>query len=336
MFDKGCDSMKRFGKSNEFILIVISLVLFLCFGLVNSTIFTIANLFAVVRAGIINFIFALSVLLIMISGGIDMSFMAIGSLSMYVVIKNIHDHRLNLPVAAALVLIILTGVLLGLINAVLVDRLKLNPFVVTLGTQSLYKGFLLTFVGTAFIVDLPDSLMKMSQTNLFSVVDRYGRTSALNVSALVVIVLYIGVYLFLKYTMLGKSIYAMGGDNEAAIRVGLNLLKLRCIVFGLAGAIAAIGGITETVLTRTANPSALIGNELNVIAGVVLGGGNAQKGKGTVFGTFLGVLLLTFVNNSLTALRIPSYWQAAVSGLIIIIGTVGQSYRSNTLKIAKS
>lgn len=328
--------MKSIGKTNEFILIVISLALFVCFGLINPEIFTVANLLSVARAGIINFIFALSVLLIMISGGIDMSFMAIGSLAMYIVVKVVHDRGMNMPIAEVGVLVIFIGILLGFINALFVDRLKINPFVVTLGTQSLFKGFLLTFVGTAFIVDLPDNLMQISQNSLCSVVDRYGKISTLNISAVLVVVLYIGVALFLKYTMTGRSIYAMGGDSEAATRIGLNLTKLRYIVFGLAGAIASLGGLTETVLTRTANPSALIGNELNVIAAVILGGGNDREGKGTVFGTFLGVLLLTFVNNSLTTLRVPSYWQEAVSGLIIIIGTVGQSYRPKRLKIEKS
>jgi simple sugar transport system permease protein len=320
--------MKKIFHRNEFVLFVIILVIYICFGLINPKIFSVGKLFDVARVGIVNFIFALSVLVVMIAGGIDISFMAIGSLAMYMVVKFVHGHNLNPPILVIFAAAIIIGILLGMVNAFFVDKIKLAPFIVTLGTQILFKGFLLTVIGTAFIVGLPGNMVKLGNANIVSV-NEYGRTSALNVTFLLVLALYIGMFLLLKYTMIGRSIYALGGDSTAATRVGLNLTKIHCFVFGLAGALAAIGGITETVLTRQAIPGALIGNELNIIAAVVLGGGNDRTGEGSVLGTFLGMFLLTFVGNSLTSLRVPAYWQQAVSGLIIIIG-VGLQARRKT------
>jgi len=120
--------------------------------------------------------------------------------------------------------------------------------------------------------------------------------------------------------MLGRGIYAIGGDREAAERAGFNINRTQWIIYAFVGLNAGIGGMIVTALFRQANPFALVGTELEVIAAVVLGGAALTGGRGTVIGSLLGVILITMVNNSLILLGIPSDWQRLVVGFLILIG----------------
>ncbi len=140
----------------------------------------------------------------------------------------------------------------------------------------------------------------------------------LRTAILIVIGLAILVSFILRYTMLGRGIYAMGGAREAAERAGFNIRRTQFFIYGFAGVIAGIAGLS---LLRQANPFSIVGMELDVIAAVVLGGASIAGGRGTVIGTLLGVLLITIVSNSLVLVGIPSDWQSVAVGIILIIGT---------------
>ena len=123
------------------------------------------------------------------------------------------------------------------------------------------------------------------------------------------------VWFLLKYTMLGRGIYALGGSREAAERAGFNIPRIQYFIYGTVGFLAGIGGIVYASLNRQANPQELVGTELNVIAAVVLGGASITGGRGTVIGTLLGVALVVIMNNSLVLIGVPSEWQRVVIGV---------------------
>ena len=124
----------------------------------------------------------------------------------------------------------------------------------------------------------------------------------------------------LKSTMFGRGIYAIGGDPEAARRAGFPVVRIQIVLYVLVGMMAAIGGVMNVILSRNANPQDLVGNELDIIAAVVLGGASIFGGRGSVLGTVLGVLLVQLINNSLLLMGVPTAWQRAAVGLLLIVG----------------
>lgn len=322
--------IKKIFSSNEWLAVCGILLCTVVFTIVNPEFFTLANLFSLTRAGMCNYIFALGCLLVTIAGGTDMSFMAIGSLSMYCTVKFIVDHNMDVPIVVIFLSAAILGFLCGLVNLFFVYFIHLPAFIVTLGTQNLFKGFVMAFIGTRIITNIPDSMTKFSMQNLLTARTADGNISTLHSSILLVAGLAILTSFILRRTTLGRNVYAVGGDATAAQRAGINLLVTYLFIFGFSGALAGVGGVLSATLIRSCGPADLVGNELLVIAAVVLGGGDNATGKGSVFGTILGVTLLTIIGNSLTLLRVPSYYQQALTGIIIIAALILQRFRSQS------
>ena len=134
--------------------------------------------------------------------------------------------------------------------------------------------------------------------------------------------------LLMKYTMLGRGIYAFGGDPVSAKRAGFNIVFTQIFVFAFMGCLAGLGGLTRTVLTGSCQPTTLEGYEMTCIAAAVLGGTRLSGGVGTVKGALLGVLLMMIVNNNLILLGIPTYWSKFVTGIFIILGIGISTYQT--------
>lgn len=333
--------MKKIVKSNEFTLLFIILILWLIFGLINPDIISLANVFSLIRSSIVPAIFALACMLIIISGGIDMSFYAVGSFSAYFVTKFLADREMNnisIWIIFAAAIVIAIG--LEIINWLFIDRMELPPFIVTIGTQGLFKGFLLAFVSTTYINSLPKAMTALGKSSLVTTTDSYGIAYNLHGTVIVVILLYILLYFLLEKTMFGRKLYAIGIDVSAARRAGINVSKIRLLTYMLTGILCAIGGVIHTCMGRMAVPmsSDLVGQELLVIAAVMIGIGNGKRASGTVLGTLLGVILLKLISNNLILLKVPSYWQNAVTGVVIIIGLISRTpvkRKSTAVKGAK-
>ena len=136
----------------------------------------------------------------------------------------------------------------------------------------------------------------------------------------------------MRYTMLGRGIYAVGGDEVSAQRAGFNVFAIHFFIYCFVGALAGITGITRASMMLNANPTNMLGLEMMAIAAVVLGGARVTGGKGTLLGTMLGVILITIVSNSLILIGIPTYWQRVFMGLIILIGTGVSAYQLTRTK----
>jgi simple sugar transport system permease protein len=221
------------------------------------------------------------------------------------------------------------GVLLGLVNAFFVHSLRMIPLIVTLGTGTAVRGFILGVVGTSQInIDqMPPLLIGFARTDLFSVTQADGSEAGLSAMVLVYVVIALLVHLMLRHTMMGRGIYALGGGTEAARRVGFNVRRTTFVIYGLAGALAGFAGLLHGAMIWTANPRDMVGLELDVIAAVVLGGASIFGGRGTVIGTMLGVLTLVVITNSLIILGVDTTWQRVVVGLIVIAATAATAWR---------
>jgi len=213
------------------------------------------------------------------------------------------------------------GLLLGLINAAIISWFKIPTLIATLGTQSLYRGFMLFFVGSEYYSNIPIGMTQFAKTSLITLNTASGSITSLHSAILILIAGSFLVWFILRFTMLGRGIYALGGAPEAAERAGFNINRTQFFIYSFVGLLAGIGGIVFGSLFRQANPFSIVGAELDIIAAVVLGGALITGGRGTVIGTLLGVFLVTIMNNSLILVGIPSTWQKVVIGLVIIIGT---------------
>jgi simple sugar transport system permease protein len=315
-------------RSNEALVAVIILVFSLVTGIVAPSFFTLANAFDLLRASIVVGILAIGVLVVLLSGGIDVSFTAVAAFAMYTSILFVTSNELTAHWAVVFAISVGIGTMLGLVNAVFIGWFRLPTLIVTLGTLSMFRGFLLAFVGTRIINVLPPSMREVSRTPLFRVTSPEGIIFSLPLAFVFLVVVVALTWFILRKTMLGRSIYAYGGNPEAAERAGFSILKVRFFVYGYVGALAGLAGIIHVSLARVANPVDLVGQELTVIAAVVLGGASIAGGRGTIIGTLLGIALIVIVSNSLVVLGIPSYWQRVAVGLLILLGTGVPAYQA--------
>lgn len=313
--------LKRVVRSQEFLIAVAIVVLSIGITAINPAYLTLGNFYDLLRFMTIDGLFALGVLVVLISGGVDVSFPAIASLSTYAVVRGLIALDFQGSIWVVYALAIPLGLVLGLFNGVLVNAFRLPTLIVTLGTSSLYFGLMLFFLGSRALFNLPAGMIDFSRQTLHTVAAPNNTgTTALHPAILQLAIAAILVALFLRYTMIGRGVFAVGGNREVAIRSGFNVRRVEYFVYSLAGVLAAVAGVTYGALNRNVSPVSLRGTELDVIAAVVLGGASIVGGSGTVIGALLGVLLLTIIRTSLILVGIPSEWQRFVVGVILIIG----------------
>ena len=229
------------------------------------------------------------------------------------------NGEFDLGLIMSFVVACLIGAVLGAVNGGLIAKFRLPTLIVTLGTQGIFKGILLAYIGSRYIADLPASIGALSTANAIEI-DNETTRAYLHVFIIPVIVLAVAVWLLLKKTMFGRGVYAIGGDIEAARRAGFKVERTQVLVYVLAGVIAAFGGMLHVIMSRNANPQDLLGTELDIIAAVVLGGASIFGGRGSVYGTVLGVLLVQLINNSLLLIGVPTAWQRTAVGVLLVVG----------------
>jgi simple sugar transport system permease protein len=320
--------MRRLLARNEALVSLILAAFCLGTAWVEPSFLSLSTLFDLLRNGIVTSLFAVGVLLVLASGGIDVSFTAIAAFAMYVGAKAMVAFGMGDSIFVAFLVAGAIGLALGLINGFFIATLKLPTLIVTLGTLNVFRGFLLTFVGTQLITAVPMGMRAFSRTMLIRVTDADGAIVSLPIAFLMVVAVVTLTALILNRTMLGRSIYALGGAPDSALRVGVNVARVQYFVYAYVGALSGVAGIVHGSLARVANPFDLVGLELSVIAAVVLGGARLSGGHGTITGTLLGVALIVVINNSLIVLGIPTTWQNVVTGGLILLGTGAPALRA--------
>lgn len=301
--------------------------------LANPAFLSMATLFDTLRNLTVVGILGLGVLLVMIAGGIDVSFPAIAALTSYVSVKVFTAMGWDGPLLAIYGLAVVIGLALGLLNGALISTFRLPALIVTLGTSSLLYGFNLFFVGSQNLFDVPRSVGAFSRASLLTVTDVRGRDWSLHPLMLLFLGVAALMALVLRYTIVGRGIYALGGSREGAERVGLSVQRLELLVFATAGGLAAVAGMTQVVLFRNANPGALNGIELDVIAALVLGGVSVTGGKGNVGGALLGLTFVAVMTTSLIMVGIPAAWQKVFTGSALLLGISLAAYRTRRTQL---
>jgi simple sugar transport system permease protein len=328
-------NFKKLLLRNETALIIAIIVLSLIIGIKSPEFFTLANLFDIFRSSFVQLIFALGVLIVIISGGIDISFPAVGIFAGYTAVVLMQHFEWNpenllLPIALAIII----GTILGAINSIAIATFGIPTLIATLGTSGIFRGLMLTFIGSSFISDIPIALDKFATADLLKIQPEEGTLARLHILIIPVAILTILISLLLTRTMFGRSVYALGGGVEATRRLGISVKRTQAKIYMLVGGLSGLAGILYVSLQRKANPYDLTGSELDIIAAVVLGGASIMGGYGTVFGTVLGVLLISLIKGNLILLGVSSSWQRAAVGALLIIGITVQAL--NESKKAKN
>ena len=328
-------NIKKLLLRNETALIIAIIVLSLIIGIKSPEFFTLSNLFDIFRSSFVQLIFALGVLIVIISGGIDISFPAVGIFAGYTAVVLMQRFEWNpenllLPIALAIII----GTILGAINSIAIATFGIPTLIATLGTSGIFRGVMLTFIGSSFISDIPIALDNFATADLLKIQPEEGTLARLHILIIPVVILTILVSLLLTRTMFGRSVYALGGGVEATRRLGISVKRTQAKIYMLVGGLSGLAGILYVSLQRKANPYDLTGSELDIIAAVVLGGASIMGGYGTVFGTVLGVLLISLIKGNLILLGVSGSWQRAAVGALLLIGITVQAL--NESKKAKN
>lgn len=250
-------------------------------------------------------VIAVGCLFVIISGGIDISFMAVAAVAQYLAALFMLNAGGNFVIVY--LICIVTGACLGFVNAVLVNKLKVPTLIITIATMNIIYGAMMRLTSGVRLHGFPAWFSQKTDVSLFIV-------SVGTLCAALLIAWFI-----LKKTKMGRKIYAVGGNMEAAKRCGVSVLQVHLFVYGFAGAAAGVGALIKCYLSQQASIEALYGNEMDVLAMVVLGGVSLSGGKGSVFGTLMGILLVALLSNGMILVGVSSYWEDLVIGAVILI-----------------
>ena len=270
---------------------------------------------------------AISMTLVMISGGIDLSvgqMMCFLGTAMAYMIKTVGLNEWGV-VVFGLALAVVFQVFMGLI----ISRTKLEPFIVSLGFMSMYKGF------TYLITNGREITIEGKFTFLGKSYLRITEDFRFGMPVITLILLVVIMWLVLKYTKFGRSVYAVGGNENAAFLAGINVKNFKLLLYGINGIFVAIATMASLSRLGTGNPLMGEGKEIEVIAAVVVGGTILSGGKGNVWGTFIGVLLLGCLSNALNILGVFPHWQYVMRGALIILAVLMSYYSGRRTDLIK-
>jgi len=308
--------VNKFGiKKHELFLGITILIIGGYLTFASPDFMTLGNIYDLINNYAMLTILACGLFIVLISGGIDISFPAMTIISQYVMVTLIQNTTGNFALAFALSGGI--GLLLGVVNAILVNRLSVPSIIITISTLNIFYGLLLYLTKGVWLYSYPAWFEQGVMLFKFTAADGYDYGLSLQILTLIVVVALTGI--IMNKTSIGRMIYAMGGNREAASRMGFGIFKLQLFVYGYMGLMSGVAGVVQSAKVLTVAPDSLLGYELTVLAAVVLGGTSIIGGRGTLLGTLLGVILLAVLQNGLNLLGISSYWHTVVTGLVIVI-----------------
>ena len=290
---------------HRFGLLLVILFVGVALSLLTDTFLSVANFTNVARQISINGILAVGVTFVLLTAGVDLSLGSVVALSGVACATFAHpgDHSVFVPIAVGL----LTGAACGLVNGVLVTRGGVAPFIVTLGMMTIARGLALIFSGGRPVADMSNELTALA-----------GDFIGIPIPVLCFAGVAAAAWFFLRNFRLGRHIYAVGGNENAARAAGVPVEKVKLFAYGLCGLLTGLAGVVLAARITTGQPNAGQAYELDAIAAVVIGGTSLAGGVGTITGTLLGVLLIGVINNGLDLMGVSSYYQAVIKGVIIV------------------
>ncbi|NHQ80358.1 ribose ABC transporter permease [Chromobacterium vaccinii] len=298
-------NLQRLGPFIALVLVAIGL------SVMSPDFLTVNNLLNVMRQVSINALIAFGMTLVILLGGIDLSVGSILALSS-VLTATLLQAGVD-PMLATL-LGILAGAAMGLFNGLVISKGKVAPFIATLATMTILRGLALVFSNGSPITGF--------DSELFSMLGGGYVAGLVPVPVVWMLILFAGFWFLLKKTVFGRHLYATGGNEEAARLSGVKVDRVKLWVYTASGAMSAMAGVVLTSRLNSAQPTAGTGYELDAIAAVVLGGTSLSGGRGWIFGTLIGALLIGVLNNGLNLLGVSSFYQQVIKGAVILLAVL--------------
>jgi simple sugar transport system permease protein len=334
MQDLRTNRLKGLAKRNEtYILLTLVALAITIQSVSGGLFFTPNNLVDVTRSVVVPALFSLVTLLVVISGGFDLSFPAIAAFSYSCTALLFRDLNWNGSLAAAILIAGAIGTALGLVNGLIIANFQLPTMIVTLGTQTVIMGVLMGVMEMPEITTELSPVFKwLNEATLFEVFSERGVRSGMPVTVLFLVFMIAAIFLLLRYTIFGRALYAIGGNQASAERAGFNVRRIKVQLYCLVGMLSGMIGIIRISMSRQSIPTGLLGFEMTILPAVILGGASIYGGEGTVFGTMLAIVLIVTMQNSLVLLGISSYWKDFFTGLLILIGVTVSAFQMRRRK----
>jgi ribose/xylose/arabinose/galactoside ABC-type transport system permease subunit len=314
--NKAGEAALRMLKIRELPILLVLAGIAVIITIANPSFATLENFLDLFKGNLTLAIMSLGMLLVILTGGIDVSVASI--VTAVTVITGYFLIHVTSNIFAALVAACLTGTFMGFINGCFISRLKIPPIVTTLGTMSIILGLVLYKTNGNWITGIPTDFIDLGRATIFTITLKSGRVTGFPIQGLILIPAIVLTWFILRHTVIGRGIYAIGGNLESAERMGFKSGRILTFVYSYEGFLIGLAAVSHTSIMRQVDPNAFLGFEMQVIAAVVLGGASTLGGVGSVLGTLLGVTIFCVINNGLILMKIPTFWQKIVVGIIII------------------
>lgn len=297
-------TLRRFPIVIGFIGIVI------VFAFLSNRFFTVSNLLNVLRQITINGIIAFGMTFVILSGGIDLSVGSVFAFSAVVGASVIKAGSSFPGILAALGI----GALMGAFNGIIIAKMKLQPFIVTLATMAIARSFTQAYTQGRPVTGFPSAFREIGRGELLGI----------PVPIFIMAGVFIIAWYLLSNTKLGLYTYSIGGNEEATRLSGVKVNKYKILIYTISGTLAALSALILTARLNSAQPIFGLGYELDAIAAVVLGGTSLSGGKGSIIGTLFGILVLGIINNGMNLVAISPFYQQAVKGGVILLAVMAE------------
>lgn len=293
----------------RYIMYLVLVLMCLILAVASDKFLTMSNLLTIVKQISIQSIVAIGMTMIIITGNIDLS---VGSIVAFSSVSVAMMMTSGVPVIIACILTLIISGILGLISGGVTAKLRLHSFLVTLALMQAFRGLAQTMTGGYPVAGFDTSFGKLASASI-------GPIPLLVVYMIVFYAIFIYV---LKYTAFGRSIYAIGGNQESARLSGINVERVKTIVFVISSMLCGVAGLLLTAKVRSGDPTCANGWEMDTIAGAIIGGTNMMGGEGKLGGTIIGLLFVGILSNGMILLGVNAYMQSVIKGLVIFLAVI--------------
>jgi len=287
------------------------------FSVLSPYFLTAENLLSITVQSSVNAVIALGMTMVIISGGIDLS---VGSVVALAGVVMATLMKSEIPVPVVIIIGFIIGLICGLFNGFLVAKLKLAPFIVTLGSMSIVRGLALLYTNGKPIYGIPSTVRWLGS----------GRISIIPAPLIIVVAAAIITYFILRHTTFGEYVQAIGGNEEAARLSGVSVDWYKTIVYAFSGLCSVLGALLLISRVNAAEPIAGSGYELDAIAAAVMGGTSLSGGVGNILGTVIGALIIGGLRNGLNLLNVQAFYQQVAIGIVIILAVILDKFGKTT------
>ncbi|HJA12289.1 MAG TPA: ABC transporter permease [Candidatus Mediterraneibacter merdipullorum] len=290
----------------RYALLIVFIAMCIFFTIVSDAFLTAGNLIDVIRSNSISGLLAIGVTYVILSGGIDLSTEAVACLA------GIVSGALSSNLPAAILSGLAVGLIFGFINGFILTRTNIQPFIFTLAMSQIGRGIVMIYTKGISIYEIDEKFRELAK----------GTVGPLPVPIIYFAVIIAVSYVLLNHSRLGRYVYAVGSNAEAARLSGIKVERVRMFVYVLSGLLSALGGILLTARTSAAEVAAADGWSLDAISAVIIGGTSMRGGEGGVFYTILGIFIIAVLNNGLVLLNVPSQYYQFIKGLLMVFAVL--------------